>query len=143
VEVNILPEATNNIVFFDGVCGLCNRSVDFLIERDVHKKLRYSSLQGELAQTFFKADSIKRPAENLDSIVFYRDGYTYTHSSAVMEILKALGGSYKALGQILGWIPQGVRDGCYQVIARHRYKIFGHRDQCRRPSTEEQGLFIP
>ena len=80
------------IVFFDGVCNLCNRSVDFLIKQDKKGVLKFASLQSDFAKSFLPEDLVN--SADLDSIVFSDGKKFYTKSSAVLEICKSLGGGF-------------------------------------------------
>lgn len=137
------------IVFFDGYCGLCSGVVDFLIERDRNRRLRYSPLQGETAKIKLEAADI----EDLDTVVVVRnlsafdestkDPQTFRKSAAVLEALKELGGLYALSAKIGGLFPRILRDAAYDVIAKNRFKIFGRRDSCRAPTKDERDLFLP
>ena len=122
------------IVFFDGVCGLCNQSVNILIRLDKHKIFKYSSLQGEYVKTL----DIK---EELDSIVFYDEGKTYYKTTAILKILRSLGGMW-VVSNICYIIPRFIRDFIYDIVAKYRYNIFGKMESCRMPKSEEKELFL-
>ena len=116
------------IVFFDGVCNLCNGSVNFLIKQDKKGVLKFASLQSDYAKKMIPKDVLNR--ENLDTIIFYNDGKFYDRSSAVLKICKALGGKYYVF--LVGYlIPRFIRDGLYRFIANNRYKWFGKKEQCK------------
>lgn len=125
---------SEQIIIFDGICGLCNRSVDILIKLDSQKQFKYTSLQG----TFVKTLEIN---PNIDSIIFYGDSTLYYKSTAILKIFNALGGLWK-LANIFYVIPRVVRDFIYDIIAKYRYNIFGKMESCRMPKSEEQALFI-
>lgn len=127
----------DRIVFFDGVCGLCNKTVDFLIRTDKAKKLRYAPLQGYTAKRLLTKIQI----ENLESVVYYRDGKYLVSSTAVLRLLLDVGGLWKILSVFL-ILPAFVRNAVYFFIARRRYKWFGKSDTCRLPSAEERALFL-
>jgi predicted DCC family thiol-disulfide oxidoreductase YuxK len=127
----------NRIVFFDGVCGLCNKTVDFLIQWDKEKNLRYAPLQGYTAKRLLSTMYI----EDLDSVVYYRNGQYLVRSTAVLRLLLDVGGWWKLLSIFL-ILPAFVRDFVYYFIARRRYRWFGKRDACRMPSPEERALFL-
>jgi predicted DCC family thiol-disulfide oxidoreductase YuxK len=127
----------NRIVFFDGVCGLCNKTVDFLVQWDKDHRLRYAPLQGYTARRLLSTMYI----EDLDSVVYYRDGQYLVRSTAVLRLLLDVGGWWKLLSIFL-ILPAFVRDFVYYFIARRRYKWFGKRDACRMPTKEERALFL-
>lgn len=126
------------IIFFDGVCGLCNRFVDFVIPRDKKRRFRYAPLQGETAKN--KIGHLTE-LQTLKSVVYYEDGKTYTRSSAVLQIVAQLGGPWW-LAKIFFLVPRFLRDHIYEFIAEHRYQWFGKRETCRFPTPEERELFL-
>ncbi|HRH71389.1 MAG TPA: DCC1-like thiol-disulfide oxidoreductase family protein [Flavobacteriales bacterium] len=126
------------VVFFDGVCGLCNGFVDRLMRWDRHRVLRYATLQGRTAQERLPADH----TEELNSIVFFDGERLLTRSTAALHIIMKLGGAWKLAGIFL-LLPHFIRDGVYNWIARNRYQWFGKHDTCRLPSPEERALFLP
>ena len=125
------------IVFFDGVCGLCNRSVDFLIKADRKHRLSFASLQGKTAQATLDL-SLR---EDLDTVIFYEDSKVYTRSTAVLKALQALGGAYSLIG-LFFFCPQFLRDRIYKFIARNRYSWFGKRQSCRLPEPSGKEFFL-
>lgn len=125
---------TKKIIIFDGICGLCNRSIDILLKLDKQKQFKYTSLQGEFIKTLdIDAD--------IDSIIFYEDGTLYYKSTAILQILRSLGGIWVFIN-VFYIIPKVVRDYLYDVIAKYRYQIFGKMESCRVPKIGEQALFI-
>ena len=126
-------------VFFDGVCNLCNRSVNFLISKDKKEVLKFASLQSDYAQNIIPKELLNR--ENLDTIIVYSDGQFYDRSNAVLKLCKVLGGGFYVV--LIGYlIPRFVRDGLYRFIANNRYRWFGTQSQCRVPSPELKDRFL-
>ena len=123
-----------SIIIFDGICGLCNRSIDILIWLDTKKRFRYTSLQGEFVKTL-------EIEPDIDSIIFYDDGVIYYKSTAILKILRSLGDIW-VFTNVFYIIPRVVRDFIYDIIAKYRYKIFGKMESCRMPKVGEQELFI-
>ena len=126
------------IVFFDGVCNLCNNSVDFIIQRDSHAKFRFSSLQSVVAKSLLPKHINE---ENLRSILLLRNGKVYDKSNAVLEIAKELNNLWPIL-YVFKIIPRFIRDYLYTVVSNHRYNWFGKRDTCRIPTAEEKSRFV-
>ena len=126
-------------MFFDGVCGLCNRSVDFVLARDPKGVFLFSPLQGETSR--------KRLTENdrqqLGSLVLADGDRLYRRSSAVVRILLKLGFAWKLLGALLWCVPKPLRDLAYRGVAVNRYRLFGKKEFCRLPTSEEQARFLP
>lgn len=125
------------IVFFDGVCGLCNGVVDLLLRIDRRRVLRYAPLQGSTAR-----ERVPVEAAALDSLVVWADGAACRQSAAVLAILARLGGPWRLLAAAGGLVPAVVRDALYRLLAGHRYRWFGRRESCRVPMPEERGLFL-
>ncbi len=127
------------IVFFDGVCGLCNASVDWLLARDDRAVLRFAPIQGETALRM-----LGRLAGNPESwsMVLVDDTGRYRRSDAAIRIVRHLGGWWACIGLLL-IIPRGLRDGVYGWVARNRYRFFGRRETCRLPTPAERGRFLP
>jgi predicted DCC family thiol-disulfide oxidoreductase YuxK len=127
------------ILFFDGMCGLCNSSVDFVMKRDTRDVFRYAPLQGETAAEHLSQSD----REDLDSVVLKtRDGL-YRHSSAIVRILWKLPGVWPVLGTLLWVIPRPLRNFGYRVVAKNRYRFFGKKETCRLPKPEEIGRLLP
>ena len=126
-------------VFFDGVCNLCNRSVNFLISKDKKNSIKFASLQSEYAQNLIPKEVLNRG--NLDTIIVYMDGKFYDRSHAVLKLCKILGGLYSVF--LIGYlIPRFIRDGLYRLIANNRYRWFGKTEQCRVPTQALKERFL-
>lgn len=126
------------VVFFDGVCGLCSHSVNWLLARDPEHRLRFAPLQGAAAAAMISSDLRDR----LDTMVFVRNGTTYIRTAALSRILMTLGGRWQVLGAILWLIPFPVRDLGYRLVSRFRYRMFGKHDACRLPTLAERAVFL-
>jgi predicted DCC family thiol-disulfide oxidoreductase YuxK len=124
------------IVFFDGVCGLCDQVVDWIIEKDTKAHFRFAPLQGETAQTAFA-----NPGQALKTVVVLKNERYFKRSSAIVEILLDLPG-YRALGWLLWLIPWPLRDLGYGAVAKVRYSIWGKSETCRLPTPEERTRFL-
>lgn len=130
----------NAILFFDGVCDLCNGFVQFFIKRDKKKKFLFASLQSPAGKKALN-DIYEMTGQKPDSIImFYKDKY-FTESGAVLRALSMLGGLWKT-SHVLVLIPRFVRDALYNWIARNRYRWFGKRDECMIPTQELQSRFL-
>ncbi|MFN4123746.1 MAG: thiol-disulfide oxidoreductase DCC family protein [Flavobacteriales bacterium] len=128
-----------SIVFFDGYCNLCNRSVDFLIRKDKHRKLHFASQQSEFTLAFFK--NLNFDTSTADSIIFYHQGRFYLKTSAVLKIMSVLGFPYNLMA-VFFVIPKFLRNALYNLIAANRYKWFGKRSTCRVPTEKEKAMFL-
>jgi predicted DCC family thiol-disulfide oxidoreductase YuxK len=114
-------------LFYDGHCGLCHRTVRFVLaENSGNNAFRFAPLQGETFQTQVP---VEQRAGLPDSIVIRTTvGVLLARSDAIVRILRRLGGVWRILGAILAAIPRGLRDAVYDFIARIRYRVFGKRD---------------
>ncbi|MEZ6128753.1 MAG: DCC1-like thiol-disulfide oxidoreductase family protein [Planctomycetaceae bacterium] len=129
---------TNSIVFFDGVCGLCNQTVNFLLARDRQRRLKFAPLQGPTAEQLVPADV----RTNLNTFVFYHQNRLYYRTTALSRILWRLGGFWKTAGALLWLIPWPLRDVGYRIVSKVRYRLFGKHETCRLPTPEERAQFL-
>jgi predicted DCC family thiol-disulfide oxidoreductase YuxK len=127
-------------VFFDGVCGLCNRTVQFLLRHDRRDRLRFAPLQGPTAARMLPP--LGGHPEELNTIyVVTSDGRLLERSRAVLFAATALGGGWTLLGA-LRVVPRPVADVIYGGVARVRYRIFGRLDACAMPSAAQRAKFL-
>ena len=133
------PHDRDGIVFFDGVCGLCNRFVNFVLPRDQRGELRFAPLQGETAQILLPVED----RENLDTVIFFEDGKCWRRSAAVVRILTHLSLPWSMLATCLWLVPGPIRDVGYRTVSRFRYRLFGKSDVCRLPTPDEAARFLP
>jgi len=128
----------NRTIYFDGICNLCNRGVQFIIKRDPKKKFRFASLQGEAGQNMLKKYGMQQ--HNFDTFILQEGDKIYTRSTAALRIVRHLKGGWKLLyGTII--IPRFIRNAIYNWIAKRRYKWFGKKDKCLIPSPELKERF--
>lgn len=140
-----MPETeANPIVLYDGVCGLCNHLVQFILRRDVHDRFRFASLQSEVAETLLK----RHGADSHDLDTFYvvidhdQPGErVLMRSDAILHVVRTLGGIWTlaGAGRIL---PRVLRDGTYRVVARNRYRVFGKHESCMLPEPQHRAKFL-
>lgn len=128
-----------SIIFFDGVCNLCNNSVQFIIKRDKHKRFLYASLQSDAARDILLQFKIKN--SGFDSIILLENGKLYQKSTAILKIVKQLNGFWK-LNYVFILIPKFFRDFIYDIIAKNRYKWFGKREVCLLPTGDMKLRFL-
>ena len=127
------------VVYFDGVCGMCNEAVDFIIRRDKSRRFQYAPLQGTTA-----AERVRVPPEELlKSIILEDESGQHFRSDAIWRILVGLGGGWSVLGRMLWLVPRPLRNWTYDFIGQRRYRVFGKKETCRLPSEEEVQLFLP
>ncbi|MEQ8240240.1 MAG: DCC1-like thiol-disulfide oxidoreductase family protein [Cyclobacteriaceae bacterium] len=130
--------ADKNIVFFDGVCNLCNSAVDVILRRDYAGKLYFASLQSDFAANFLPRFGMT--SRNMDSVIFYANGRLYDKSSAILEIAKHL--RFYRYFYFLKIVPKIFRDFIYSMIANSRYSVFGKKDTCRIATEDEKERFL-
>jgi predicted DCC family thiol-disulfide oxidoreductase YuxK len=136
---NTSPIEGKTVVFFDGVCNLCNGTVNWLIDHDPHQHLLFSPLQG----TTFASIKENAAPYDLSTIVLWDKGRLLTHSKAVLHILIELGGIWRIVARVGLIVPAFLRDALYGMIARNRYQWFGKQQQCRLPTSEVAARFLP
>lgn len=126
------------VVYFDGVCGLCNGFVNRLIRGDRRRMLRFAPLQGLTARDRLGATALAAT----DTLIYERDGVLFQRSDGVLRIAADVGGVLRLL-LVFRLLPRAFRDRGYDFVARNRYRWFGRRDTCRLPTPEEVGVFLP
>ena len=127
------------VILFDGVCNFCNGAVNFVIERDRQGYFKFAALQSEAGEgllTKFGIDSVET-----DSVVLIEDDKAYLHSSAALKIVRRLPAPWPLLyGFII--VPRSIRDWAYRLFAKHRYRLFGRREECMIPTPEIRARFL-
>ena len=133
-------EEQKKIILFDGVCNLCNSSVQFVIKRDKKDIFRFSALQSSTGQKLAKERGIN--TSEVDSIILIEPQIAYyTKSDAALLIAKSLSGGWPLLGIFMG-LPKGFRDTVYEWVARNRYQWFGKMDSCMIPTEADKDKFL-
>ncbi len=127
------------MLFFDGVCGGCNRFVDFIIRTDSRREILFSPVQGETAAELSLYQN-EPPREW--KIVYVDENGMHEGADAVLLVLARLGGCWK-LPALFIYLPRTVKDFFYGIISKNRYRIFTKRNTCRVPSAEERERFLP
>ena len=133
-----------SLILYDGVCGLCNRIVRFVLKRDHKDVFRFASLQSSVAQSVLARHGIT--PDVLDTVYVVLDfgqpcERVLSRSAAALEAASRLGGLGKAAAA-LKVVPEAVLDAVYDVIARHRYRMFGRYETCPLPDPHDRGRFI-
>lgn len=131
-------------MFYDGVCGLCNRLVQFLLKHDKRDRFRFASLQSDLAHDVLTRHGLD--PHDLDTVYVVKD-YQQTgeilleRSDAILLMVSELGGiwSVASIGRVL---PKALRDALYKVVARNRYRVFGKSESCMLPAPEHRNKFL-
>ncbi|MGE3317067.1 MAG: thiol-disulfide oxidoreductase DCC family protein [Planctomycetaceae bacterium] len=130
---------TRPIIFFDGVCGLCNWFVDFVIRRDQEGRFLFAPLQGVTAREKLTDDDTR----DLSTVVLLDEAGTHRRSKAVVRILMKMNIGWRIAGIFLVIVPPPIRDIGYRLVSRFRYQMFGKKETCRIPSAQERTRFLP
>lgn len=132
-------ESPRPIIFFDGVCAMCNAFVDLILRIDRERIFRFAPIQGETARRLLPPLS-EDPREW--SMIYLDEKGRHDQSDAALEVYRRLGGAWGWLGLFL-LLPRWIRNPIYRTVARNRYRWFGRRDTCRLPTVEEISRFLP
>jgi predicted DCC family thiol-disulfide oxidoreductase YuxK len=129
----------DNLVIFDGVCNLCNGTIRFIIRHDKGKRIAFTTFQSASGQDILRQYGLSAPDQS--TVVYVKKGVAFTKSKAVLMILRDLGCCWN-LSYILIHIPFFIRDFIYDLIAKHRYRLFGKRESCMVPTSEIMDRFL-
>jgi predicted DCC family thiol-disulfide oxidoreductase YuxK len=127
------------IIIFDGVCNLCNRWVQYIVKRDPTGVFSFAPMQSDMARKLIAEHHGEE--FNFETILLYKNGIFYERSDAVIEITRELP-RCGFLFRIARITPKPIRDFFYRIVARHRYRVFGKRDQCMVPTEDMANRFI-
>jgi predicted DCC family thiol-disulfide oxidoreductase YuxK len=133
------------ILLYDGVCGLCNRFVQFILRRDRNAVFYFASLQGaQAARILARHGASPSDLDTVYVVVNHElpDEYLLSRSEAVLFVLKQLGGLWRAPASLLQLLPKFLSDPAYNTVARNRYRIFGRSDLCTLPSDQDHSRFL-
>ncbi|MCC6697872.1 MAG: thiol-disulfide oxidoreductase DCC family protein [Candidatus Hydrogenedentes bacterium] len=127
------------VILFDGVCNLCNSSVQFVIRHDRHGRFRFAALQSEAGKRLLNRCGCG--TDDMTSVVLVEDDRCYRESTAALRVLRDCDGLWRMLyvGIV---IPRFLRDVLYRIVARNRYRWFGIRDKCMVPTPELRMRFL-
>ena len=137
--------SSNPIVLYDGVCGLCNRSVQFLLKHDKAGRFRFASLQSDFAEKVLGRHGLD--PKDLDTLHvvenFEQPGErVLQRSDAVLRAARKLGGIWSPLAAVGTVVPRPLRDLVYRFVARNRYRVFGKYDTCMLPDPKQRSRFL-
>lgn len=136
---------SNPIILYDGVCGLCNRLVQFLLNHDRDGRLRFASLQSDFAEKVLRRHGLN--AKDLDTIHVVEhydqpDERVLQRSDAVLRAGRELGGFWGASSSVARVVPRALRDLVYRFVAKNRYRVFGKSDSCMLPDVNQRSRFL-
>ncbi len=131
---------TTHLLLYDGTCGFCANSVQWVLRRDRQETLRFAALQGETARPI-----LARHPElaSVDSVVWVGEGgEVLVRSAAALAVARYLGGRWSVVARVSALIPVGIRDWGYDLIARHRHRLTRNGPECLLPTPEEKARFL-
>lgn len=132
-----MQQTSKRILFFDGVCHLCNGLVDFALPKFKAGEIYFAPLQGPTAETYLTPQDLR-----LDYVVYFRDGVTHRKTQAIAYLLQDMGGLYYLPSIMLHILPCFISDSLYRLVAKYRYRLFGKDEMCRIPTPEERRYFL-
>ena len=136
---------SNPIVLYDGVCGLCNRLVQFVLKNDRNDVFRFASLQSKLAEQILVRHRLR--SESLETVYVVLDyglaeERLLSRLRAVVYVLQQLGGPLTYVSAILRVLPAPVQNFLYGLVARNRYRVFGRYETCPLPDSDTRSKFL-
>ncbi|HET6977512.1 MAG TPA: thiol-disulfide oxidoreductase DCC family protein [Pyrinomonadaceae bacterium] len=135
----------NPIILYDGVCGLCNRLVQFLLKHDGHGRLRFASLQSDFSAKVLQRHGIDpKDLDTLHVVENYDQPSEriLQRSDAVLRAWRELGGVWSTLSSLGKIVPRPLRDLIYRFVAQNRYRVFGKYDTCMLPDPNQRSRFL-
>jgi predicted DCC family thiol-disulfide oxidoreductase YuxK len=133
------------ILFYDGVCGLCNTLVQFLLRHDNKGRLRFASLQSDFAEKVLRRYGFDpQDLDTLHVVENYEqpDERLLQRSDAVLRAGRELGGLWSVLAAIVKIVPRSLRDIAYRYVAQNRYRVFGKYETCMLPDPNQRSRFL-
>lgn len=127
------------VILFDGICNLCNRSVQFVLRHDKKKQFLFSSLQSTTGNEYLKKFNL--PENDFNSFILVEGPNYTTQSTAALRVLKLLGNKWALLYAFI-IVPKFIRDVVYRFIAKNRYRWFGKRESCWLPTPGLKNRFL-
>lgn len=135
-----IDDEQNPIILFDGVCNLCQSTVQFVIRRDPDKKFRFASLQSEVAQQLLQ--QYEGRDDSLTSVILLTEGKQFRKSQAALQIAKRLKQPWPLMYYMFAWLPTVISDLVYDFIGKRRYRWFGKKEACWLPDESLSHMFF-
>jgi predicted DCC family thiol-disulfide oxidoreductase YuxK len=138
-------QPSNPIILYDGVCGLCNRFVQFVLKRDRKDQFRFAALQSNFGRNVLRRHDLNPDA--LDTVYLVLDHgqpseLLLSRNDASTAVLEELGGFPGVLAKLLKLLPRRFRDWRYDLVARNRYRLFGRHEFCPPPDPKDRPKFL-
>lgn len=134
-----MSTSASAILLFDGVCHLCDQSVQFIIKHDPKGYFQFASLQSEVGQALLKQYNLTHL--DLNTTVLIENGKAYTFSTASLRVMRKLSGTWPLFYSLI-LIPPFIRNPIYRWVARNRYRWFGKKEACPIPTPEQRMRFL-
>jgi len=140
-----MQSESHPVILYDGVCGLCNRVVRFVLRHDRNATFRFATMQSPLSQQALARHN--KSADEFDTVCVVLDLAQPTErllirSDATQFIFKQLGGIWRFFAIVASLIPRPVRDWAYRLVARRRYRLFGRYGTCPLPDPKVRDRFL-
>lgn len=139
IEYLSLVMQKQTVIFFDGLCNLCNGAVQFVIERDHKNIFHFASLQSGFAE--LELQNFEVDLAQMNSFILLENGKLYKQSTAALRVAKKLNGLWPLLYAFI-IVPPFIRNAVYNYIAKNRYKWFGKKESCWVPTPELKNRFF-
>ena len=131
--------SSSPIILFDGICNLCNRSVQFIIKHDKEKVYRFAAFQSKAGQKLLQQYNL--PLKQYSSFLLIENNKAYSQTTAALKVTKNLSGPVK-LAVVFNIVPAGIRNIVYNFVARNRYQWFGKKESCMVPTQDLKARFL-
>ena len=128
------------LVLYDGNCGLCARSIRWILDHERDHEIMFAPLQGPTAAVARRLHP--RIPQSVDSVVYIADGRAHLRSKAMLHAARHLRAPWR-WGYAIRWVPGLAFDLGYRLVAAMRYRIWGHADACRMVTPEQRTRFLP
>lgn len=128
------------VILFDGVCNLCQRSVQLVIRNDRNARFRFASLQSGIATRFLRENDYRH--DELSSVLLVNDGRIYRKSRAALHIARLMDAPWPLFYWLFFWLPAFIADPLYDFIGKRRYRWFGKKESCWIPDESLAARFL-
>lgn len=135
----IVDDLEGPVLLYDGVCNLCNGIVRFTVRFDSTGVFRFAPLQSPVGRTLLERRGL--PTDDFDSFVLVEGDDHYTKSTAALRVVRRLDGPFPLLYPLV-YLPRGLRDRVYDLVADYRYRVFGRTEECQVPEPEIRERFV-
>ena len=139
-KIEMQSDTSHPIVLFDGVCNLCESTVQFIVRNDRKALFRFAPLQSTTARKMLAGFEYQGGA--LDSVLLVSDGRIFCKSRAALRIARQLDAAWPLFYYFFFWVPPFIADRVYNFIGNHRYVWFGKKDVCWIPNDELRQRFV-